>query len=67
MADANLKISGRNAVTILLQLVEKFPEFRVGQLLVVATNTIDIFNMENEELARRLNVLLWRDEPSKSG
>lgn len=39
----------------------KYPELRVGQILVVATETIDHFNIENEELAKKLNTLLWKE------
>ncbi|MCB7129199.1 MAG: hypothetical protein J3T61_06660 [Candidatus Brocadiales bacterium] len=44
---------------ILKQCVEKHPELRVGQIIVAATKTIDVFNMPNEELARKLNEYLW--------
>lgn len=67
MATRDRTASGRDAVGILLQLVDKHPELRIGQILVVATNTIDIFNMENEVLATRLNYFLWEDQPWKSG
>lgn len=67
MAHPNHSKSGRDAVEILLQLIEKHPELRVGQILVVATKTIDIFNVENVELATKLNEFLWEEESSKSG
>ncbi|MEE8538560.1 MAG: hypothetical protein V3S54_02000 [Woeseiaceae bacterium] len=52
-------VSGRDVCEVLEQVVMKYPELRVGQILVVATKTIDHFNIENEELAKKLNVLLW--------
>jgi hypothetical protein len=44
---------------ILKQCVEKHPELRVGQIIVAATKTIDVFHMPDEELARKLNEYLW--------
>ena len=67
MGKVDLTVSGRDAAAILVQLIEKHPELRVGQILVVATKTIDIFNLGNEELAVKLNEYLWGEEPSKSG
>lgn len=63
MTDVNLTVSGRAAVEVLQQLIEKHPELRVGQILVVATKTIDIFNVSNEELSVKLNKYLWGEEP----
>jgi len=62
MAVPNHSVSGRDACDVLKQLVRKHPELRVGQLLVVATKTIDIFNVENEELTRKLNEYLWKEK-----
>ena len=50
---------GLDVCDILKQCVEKYPELRVGQIIVAATKTIDVFNMPNEELARKLNEYLW--------
>lgn len=50
---------GRDTCDILKQLVEKYPELRVGQIIVIATRTLDVFNMENEEMSRLLNEFLW--------
>jgi len=52
-------VSGRDAVDILHDCVSKYPELRVGQILIVATGTIDHFNLENDVLARKLNEFLW--------
>ncbi len=61
MAHPNRSVSGQSACDILKQCVDKYPELRVGQIIVVATTTIDVFNMENEELARKLNEFLWKE------
>ena len=67
MATRDRSVSGSDSVNILLQLVEKVHELRVGQILVVATKTLEIFNKENEELSIKLKKLLWGEETSKSG